>query len=119
MDNILHEYTAGELLDWLSEEDISEYIEQEIEETDDGDTIIIDILNVDKVKAYFIQHVRRYVVVKRGYKFYIHDNKSCKDIMMFKFTSSTEEEIQNHVNNICKDLNANKVSFIGKKHHCF
>lgn len=118
MDSILHEYTAGELLDWLSDEDISQYIEQEIEETNNGDTIVIDVLNMEKIKNHFMYHIRRYISVKRGYKFYIHDNKTCNDIMMFKFTNENEEEIQNHVNNVCRDLNERKISFIGKKHRC-
>ena len=118
MDNIMHEYTAGELLDWLKDEDINIYMEQEIEETNTGDTIVIDVLNVDKIKTQFIHHVRRYVVVKRGYKFYIHDNKTCNDIMMFKYTADNEEEIQNHANSICEDLNQHKINFIGKKYKC-
>ena len=118
MDDILHEYTAGELLQWLGDEDISEYMQQDIMETD-GDTIVIDVLNIDKIKTHFMYSVRKYIVVKRGFKFYIHDNKSCNDIMMFKFTNENEEEIQNHVNNICKDLNERKVNFIGKKYKCY
>lgn len=118
MYDLMHDYTAGELLHFLAEEDISEYIQQEIEETNDGDTIVIDVLDVERVENEFMYHVRRYVSVKRGYKFYIHDNKSCNDIMMFKFNRNNEEEIQNHVNNICRDLNERKVSFIGKKHRC-
>jgi hypothetical protein len=117
MDNIMHDYTAGELLEWLENEDIAEYIDQEIEVID-GESVVIESLDIDKVKSHFLYHIRRYIVVKRGYKLYIHDNKNCLDIMMFKFSDVDEEEVNNYVNSLCHDLNERKISFIGKKYRC-
>lgn len=113
----LDEYSAGEFLDWLSNEYADEYIKQEISENN-GETIINDVFDIEQLKTNFLYTVRRYVVVKRGYKFYIHDERNCTDIMMFKYTEADKEEVQNHVYNVCEDLNQGKINFIGRKYRC-
>ena len=113
----LDEYSAGEFLDWLSDEYADEYIKQEISENN-GETIINDVFDIEQLKTNFLYTVRRYVVVKRGYRFYIHDERNCTDIMMFKFTEADKEDVQNHVYNVCEDLNQGKINFIGKKYRC-
>lgn len=113
----LDEYSAGEFLDWLSDEYADEYIKQSITENN-GDTIINDVFDIEQLKTNFLYTVRRYVVVKRGYRFYIHDERNCTDIMMFKFTETDREDVQNHVYNVCEDLNQGKINFIGKKYRC-
>lgn len=113
----LDEYSAGEFLDWLSNEYANEYIKQEISENN-GETIINDVFDIEQLKTNFLYTVRRYVVVKRGYKFYIHDERNCTDIMMFKYTEADKEEVQNHVYNVCEDLNQGKINFIGRKYRC-
>ena len=80
MDDILHKYTAGELLKWL-----------------DG----------------------RYEVIKRGHNLYVHDNKTCQDILSWNFNNDNYEYIQNTANNTCESLNNNTMRFIGKKDNCW
>lgn len=116
-ERIFDDYSAREFFDWLEDEYADEYISEEIEEHD-GDTVIVSKFDIERLKKSFLYYIRRYTIVKRGYKFYIHDERHCADIMMFRYTDENEEEIQNHVNNICKDLNQGKVFFTGKKHKC-
>ncbi len=113
----LDEYSAGEFLDWLSNECADEYIKQEIDEYD-GETSIKDVFDIEQLKSNFLYTNRRYIVVERGYKFYIHDERNCTDIMMFRYTENDKEDVQNHVYNVCEDLNQGKVNFIGKKYRC-
>ena len=116
-ERFLEEYTAGEFLDWLQDEPIDMYIEQVVREIND-DTVIFDIFDIEALKKNFIYHIRRYTVVERGYKFYVHDERHCKDIMMFRYTKENKEEIQNHVHNICEDLNQGNIIFTRHEHFC-
>lgn len=116
-DKILDEYTAGEFIDWLTNEFADEYIKQMIDESED-ETVINNMFDVELLKKNFIYHIRRYVVVERGHKLYIHDERHCRDIMMFRYTDIDKEEIQNHVNSLCDDLNQGKIIFTGRARFC-
>ena len=116
-DKFLDEYTAGEFLDWLNHEFADEYIKQIISE-EEGDTSIINVFDIELLKKNFIYHVRRYIIIERGHKLYIHDERHCRDIMMFRYTDVNKEEIQNHVNNLCDDLNQGKIMFTSKHPFC-
>ena len=74
--------------------------------------------DIELLKKDFIHSVRRYVSVKRGHQLYIHDNKKCKDIMQFRFTEETYENIQETVNSLIESLNDRDVNFVGTAHHC-
>ena len=117
MDNIFHEYTAGELLEWLQNEEATPYLEQEIEQIDD-ESIIIETFDIEAIKTNFMNAIHRYIVVERGYKLYLHDNQTCNDIMFFRYTDENKEEIQSHIDAICEDLNQRKISFVGRKYRC-
>ena len=117
MDDILHKYTAGELLKWFEDEDLDLYITQEIIETN-NESVVVDKLDIEAVKVAFLRNVRRYELVKRGKKIYIHDNKECQDIMTFQYDDSNYEYVQNTANNMVESLNNRDVRFIGKKHYC-
>ena len=116
-EKIFDEFTAREVFDWLIDEYADEYIKQDIVEMDD-ESVISNVFDVELLKKHFLYHVRRYSVIKRGYKFYIHDERHCKDIMMFKFTDDTEVETENYVHAICEDLNKGSVHFVGKRYRC-
>ena len=111
------EYSAGEFLDWLSNEFADIYIKPMIDESD-GEVIVNNVFDIDQLKKNFIHHIRRYVVVERGHKFYIHDERHCKDIMMFRYTDIDKEDIQNHVHNLCNDLNQGKIIFTRNERFC-
>lgn len=117
MDDILEQYTAGELLKWIEDEDMDIYLLPTPVMIDDESTIITR-LDIEQIKTNFLRTVRRYTVVKRGKTFYIHDEASCQDIMSFRFDEETEIEVQNHVHNLVEDLNERSAVFIGKKHCC-
>lgn len=118
MDEILHDYTAGELLEWLNKRTIDEYLDSAIEEVD-GESYPISILNIERIKTDFIREIRRYEVVKRGYTLYIFDNKTCHDIFSYAFTDENYEEMQNTVNETCDALNSGKMRFVSKKEKCW
>ena len=114
----MHKYTAGELLKWLSEIEIDEYLSPVVIEDMDGESHASTILNVEQVKTDFIRSVRRYEVVRRGFTLYLHDNKECRDICSWTFTEEDEEYYQNTANNMCDSLNNHTMRLIGKKPHC-
>lgn len=118
MDNILHEYTAGELLQWLEGKVIDDYIDTIIEE-DDGESYPLSILDIDALKIDFIREIRRYEVIKRGYTLYLHDNKVCEDLLSWSFTDDNYEEIQNIANDACESLNNRTMRFISRKERCW
>lgn len=119
MDDMLHKYTAGELLKWLSQITVDEYIDTVVEEDIDGNTFASSVLDVDKVKTDFIREVRRYEVVKRGKTLFIHDNKTCQDILSWTFTDDDYEYVQNTANMTCQSLNDRSMRFIGKPDKCW
>ena len=118
MKDVLHNYTAGELLKWLDGISINEYCSTKIAESVDGDSFAYDVLDIEKITTDFIRQVRRYEVVKRGKTLYIHDNKDCKDILSWSFTDENYEYMQNTANNTCESLNNNTMRFIGKRDKC-
>ena len=115
-ERVFDEYSAREFLDWLENEEAGEYINQEVEFIDD-ESVIIDTFDVEELKKNFMHHIKRYNVVKRGNKLYLHDNRTCNDIMQFRIYGN-DTEIQNYANSLCDDLNKRNVSFIGKKYRC-
>lgn len=120
MDDILHKYTAGELLAWLEDKTIDEYIDVAVEEDDDdGETYAVSVLDVERLKTDFIREVRRYEVVKRGYTLFIHDNKTCQDILSWNFNEDNRAYVQNTANATCESLNNQTMKFIGKKDKCW
>lgn len=111
------DYSAREFLDWLENEEATEYLNQEIEMVD-GESTIIETFDMERLKTNFIHHIKRYSVVKRGKRLYLHDNRSCNDIMQFRIDNDDEVEVQNYVNHLCNDLNNRQINFIGKKYRC-
>lgn len=118
MDDILHKYTAGELLKWFIDREIDDYIVPVVTE-DTENTYAISTLDIEKVKTDFIREVRRYEVIKRGRTLYIHDNESCQDILSWNFTDTDYEYVQNTANMTCESLNNRSMRFIGKKNDCW
>ena len=118
MDNIMHDYTAGELLKWLTDLPINEYCESRIMEAD-GESTAYDVLDIEKIKTDFMREVRRYEVIRRGHTLFIHDNKVCQDILSWHFDEHSYEYVQNTANNTCESLNNLTMKFIGKKDKCW
>ena len=117
IEDFFNDYTAAEFLNWLSKEYADEYIKENIEE-DGEETVINSIFDIERLKQNFSRRVHRYVVIKRGLRFYIHDERNCTDIMMFRYTDSNYNEILEHVNSVCDDLNQGNINFIGRKYRC-
>lgn len=118
MDDIFHEYTAGELLEWMKNRPIDEYLDANIVEIN-GESVATTIIDIEKIKLDFYHHVKRYVVVKRGHILYIHDNKTCQDLLSWNITNDNEEYVQNTANATCDSLNNRVMRFIGKKDKCW
>ena len=118
MDEILHQYTAGELLEWLGNSIVDDYIMTVIEEKD-GESYPLSVLDTEQIKTDFMREVRRYEIVKRGYTLYLFDNKTCQDLFSWRFDDSNYEEMQNAANVTCDSLNNRTMRFIGKKEKCF
>lgn len=119
MDDILHEYTAGELLEWLANKEIDMYIQPVVHEDGDGSTYASSLLDAEQVKTDFLREAHRYEVIKRGQTLYIHDNKTCQDILSWNFTDTDYEYVQNTANMTCESLNNRSMRFIGKKNDCW
>ena len=117
MYEMLHEYTAGELLDWLRDVTVDDYLETIIEE-EDGESYPLMMLDTDAIIRDFMRNVRRYEIVKRGYILYLHDNKTCQDLFSWRFNDCNYEEIQNTANNMCESLNNRSMQFIAHKDRC-
>lgn len=118
MYEILHEYTAGELLDWLKDEVADNYI-QEIVEEDHGETYPVTKLDIEAIAMDFVRDVKRYEVVKRGQILYLFDNRMCQDLFSWRFNEDNYEEIQNTANAMCDSLNNRTMRFIGKREKCW
>ena len=118
IEDFLNDYTAKEFLDWLEEEYADEYIKQIVDESLDGETYINDVFDIEALIKNFSRQVRKYTIVKRGYRFFIHDERNCVDIMTFRYNDDNYEEVSNYVNDICDNLNKGNINFIGKKHRC-
>lgn len=118
MEDILHKYTAGEILKWLSGVNIDEYVDYKVIE-DEFDSMTYNVLNIEKIKQDFMRDIRRYEVVKRGKTLYIHDNKLCQDILSWHFNDDDYEYIQNTATLTCESLNNRTMRFIGKKERCW
>lgn len=118
MDEMLHKYTAGEILNWLGDIVIDDYIMTIIEEKD-GESYPISMLDIEKVKTDFMREIRRYEVVKRGHTLYLFDNKTCQDLFAWRFTDENYEEMQNTANVTCESLNNRTMRFIGKREKCY
>lgn len=119
MDDILHKYTAGEFLKWLSHEQADKYIETDIVSLDDeNETAPIEKFSIEELSKNFIKSVQKYSVVKRGHILYIHNNKMCQDIMKLHFDEETYEHMQSVADELVESLNNRDINFIGQKHHC-
>lgn len=119
MDDMLHKYTAGELLKWLTDKEIDEYITPIVSEDSEGNSFASSVLDIDKIKTDFMHEIRRYEVVRRGQTLYIYDNKTCQDILSWNFTDNDYKYIQNTANTTCESLNNRTMRFIGKKNDCW
>lgn len=118
MDDVLHNYTAGEFIEWLILQDLYCLTKDVINEDNEGGTSVIQVLDEEKLKDEFIKSVRKYSVVRRGHTLYIHNNENCRDVMQFHFTGDNFEEISNTVHQTVQALNNRDGSFIGKRHYC-
>lgn len=114
MDDIMHKYTAGEFLEWLTDMSINEYCVPQIVEIDE-EAVPYDVLDIEKLKNDFIKTIRRYQTVKRGKILYIHDNKTCRDIFSWNFNEHNYEQVQNTANNLCELLNNHTMRFVAEK----
>lgn len=119
IEDFFNDYTAKEFLDWLSDEYADEYIKEVINRDSNDDTIINNMFDIERLKKNFSYSIHRYTIVKRGFKFYIHDERNCVDIMMFRYNETNYEEILEHVNKLCDDLNQGNINFVGKKYKCY
>ena len=118
MDEIMHQYTAGEILKWLGNVVVDDYIVATIEEKD-GESYPISMLDIEQIKRDFMREIRRYEVVKRGYTLYLFDNKTCQDLFSWRYTDEDYEEVQNTANMTCDSLNNRTMRFIGKREKCY
>lgn len=118
MYEILHEYTAGELLDWLKDTVVDDYVETIIEE-DEDESYPLTVLNVDDIARDFIREIKRYEIFKRGHILYLHDNKTCQDLFSWRFDDSNYEEVQNTADAMCESLNNRSMQFIARKDRCW
>ena len=121
MEDFLDKYTAREFLEWLENEQIDEYLIPVVVKDEMGtdETFVVNMVDVELLKKQFMSKVHRYEVVVRGYTFYIHDNKTCHDIISWRFTDDNREQAQATADNVCKNLNNGVMSFISHEKHCF
>lgn len=113
----LEKYSAKELLQFLEDEIAIEYI-KEIIYDDFGETTLLEVFDVEKIKTDFLRSINRYCVVKRGQKVYIHDEKDCKDIVMFKIHDYNDEIVMQEAYDFAERLNNGDLHFVGKIHTC-
>lgn len=118
MYEFLHEYTAGELLDWLKNQPVDDFLVENIEE-ENGEVYPFMTLDVEALITEFTREIRRYEVIKRGHILYLFDNKTCQDLFSWRFDDNNYEEIQNTANSMCESLNNRTMRFIGRKEKCF
>lgn len=118
MEDFLDKYTVREFLEWLEKEPLDEYIMPQTV-ADAEETVVINMADVEALAKSFMEKVHRYEVVVRGYTFYIHDNKTCRDIISWKFTDENRQQAQLTADNVCKNLNNGVMSFISHEKHCF
>lgn len=118
MEDILHKYTAGELIEWLTQQDLTTLTEDEIITSPEGETTIVTKLSGEKISEEFIKYVQKYSIVKRGFTLYIHNNEQCEDIMQMKFTNETYDEVYATASKLCESLNNREINFVGKKYPC-
>lgn len=121
MEDFLDKYTVREFLEWLEKEPLDEYIISKAlpVETSTEDTVIVSMADVHLLAKTFMEQVHRYEVVVRGYTFYIHDHKTCQDIMSWKFTDANREKAQATADNVCMNLNNGSLSFISHEKPCW
>jgi len=119
MEDFLDKYTVREFLEWLRKEPLDEYTISTVSKDSNGDTVIVNMADVEALKFNFMKKVHRYEVVVRGYTFYIHDNKTCRDIMKWRFDDENKAQLQEVADNVCKNLNNGVISFIGYEKPCF
>jgi hypothetical protein len=113
----LEKYSAKELLEFLENEPVIDYT-TEILYDDFGESTLLEVFDIEKIKHDFLHSINRYTVVRRGQRIYIHDARECMDIMMIKVHNFDDEEAMQRAYDICYDLNNNDMHFIGKIHTC-
>lgn len=113
----LEKYSAKELLEFLENEVVHEYT-TEILYDDFGESTLLEVFDIDKIKNDFLRSINRYSVIRRGQKVYIHDERECIDIMMMKIHNFDEDEVIQRAYDMCEDLNNNNMHFVGKIHNC-
>ena len=119
MEDLLDKYTMREFLEWLEKEPLDEYMIPHIVTNMPDDTTVVNLADVEALKTAFLEKVHRYEIFIRGYRLYIHDNKTCQDIMSWIFTDETRDQYQEIANNVCKNLNNGTLSFTSREKPCW
>ena len=113
----LEKYSAKEILQFLENEIAIEYI-HEIIIDDFGETTLMEVFDIEKIKNDFLRSINRYSVIRRGRKIYIHDERDCKDIIMLRVNDYNDEIVMQEAYNLCERLNNGDLHFVGKIHTC-
>ena len=113
----LEKYSAKELLQFLEDEIAMEYI-KEIIYDDFGESTLLEVFDIEKIKTDFLRSINRYSVVRRGQKVYIHDERDCKDIIMLRVRDYDDEATMKEAYDLCEQLNNGDLHFVAKIHTC-
>ena len=113
----LEKYSAKEFLQFLEDEIAMEYI-KEIIYDDFGESTLLEVFDIEKIKTDFLRSINRYSVVRRGQKVYIHDERDCKDIIMLKVRDYDAEATMQEAYDLCEQLNNGDLHFVAKIHTC-
>lgn len=113
----LEKYSAKELLQFLEDEIAMEYI-KEIIYDDFGESTLLEVFDIEKIKNDFLRSINRYSVVRRGQKVYIHDERDCKDIIMLRVHDYDDETTMQEAYDLCEQLNNGDLHFVAKIHTC-
>lgn len=109
----LERYSAKELLEFLENEPVIVYT-TEILYDDFGESTLIEVFDIEKIKHDFLRSINRYVVVRRGQQVFIHDGKEHRDLLSIKVHDYDDEEAMQRAYDICEDLNNSEMHFVGK-----
>ena len=109
----LERYSAKELLEFLEDKLAIEYT-TEVLYDDAGESTLIEIFDIEKIKYDFLHSINRYVVVRRGQKVFVHDGRDHKDLLFIKVHDYNDEEAMQRAYDICENLNNSEMHFVGK-----
>lgn len=114
MNDILEKYSAGELLEWLTKQDLDKFLKEKIIEDENGDSFAKEVIDIGKIQEEYIKSVLRYSIIKRGTSLYIFDSEHCMEILRLRFTPDNYEEVQKTAESLINSLNNRTMSFVSK-----